>query len=80
MEIMHKKDMRMVQTIKCVFFKKVIIKHHFLANFDSTNMQLTNLQKQRDSVMSAWTRISKNCFQPLVESMSRRAEAVFSTR
>ena len=35
----------------------------------SMNVQLTHLQKLRDAIMSTWNRISKECFQHLVESM-----------
>ena len=33
----------------------------------STNMQLTNLQKLREAIMSTWNRISKEWFQRLVK-------------
>ena len=35
----------------------------------STNVQLTNLHKGYDVIMSTWIRISKECRQHLVESM-----------
>ena len=42
----------------------------------SMNVPLTNLQKLHDANMSTWNRISKECFQHLVESMPWRIEAV----
>ncbi len=33
------------------------------------DVQPTNLQQQRDAIMSIWTKISEECFQHLVESM-----------
>ena len=44
------------------------------------NVQLTNLQKLRDAIMSTWNRISKECFQHLVESMPQRIEAVLRAK
>lgn len=43
-----------------------------LVSWDFHNMKvwLTNLQKPRDPIMSAWTSISNGCFQHLVESMA----------
>ena len=32
----------------------------------SMNVQLTNLQQLHDAIMSRWTRISEECFQPLI--------------
>ena len=46
----------------------------------SMNVQLTNLQKLLDAIMSTWTRISKECFQHLVESMTRQIESVLSAK
>ncbi len=40
------------------------------------DVQLTNPQQLRDAIMSIWTKISKECFQHLVESMPRRIKAV----
>ncbi len=40
------------------------------------DVQPTNLQQLRDVIMKIWTRISEECFQHLVESMSRRIKAV----
>ncbi len=40
------------------------------------DVQQTNLQQLRDAIMSIWTKISEQCFQHLVESMSRRIKAV----
>ncbi len=36
------------------------------------DVQPTNLQQLRDVIMSIWTKISEECFQNLVESMSRK--------
>ncbi len=33
------------------------------------NVQPTNLQQLRDTIMSIWTKISEECFQHLVESI-----------
>ncbi len=40
------------------------------------DVQPTNLQQLRDAIMSIWTKLSEECFQHLVESMSRRLKAV----
>lgn len=45
-------------------------------NIGSMNVRPTNLQKWRDTIMSTWKRIWKECFQYLVESTPRRTEAV----
>ncbi len=37
---------------------------------------VSNLQQQHDAIMSIWTKISKECFQHLVESMPRIIKAV----
>jgi len=42
----------------------------------SMNVQLTNLQKLCDAVLSTWSRISKENFQYLVKSTAPRTEAV----
>ncbi len=39
------------------------------------DVQPTNLQQLRDTIMSIWTKISEECFQHLVESMPRRIKA-----
>ncbi len=44
------------------------------------DVQLTNLQKLCDAIMSIWTKISEECFQQLVESMPRRIKAVLKTK
>ncbi len=44
------------------------------------DVQLTNLQQLRDAIMSIWTKISEECFQHLVESMSRRLKAVLKAK
>ncbi len=36
------------------------------------DVQPTNLQQLCDAIMSIWTKISEECFQHLVESMTRR--------
>ncbi len=38
------------------------------------DVQLKNLQRLRDAIMSIWTKISEECFQHLVESMPRRRQ------
>ncbi len=42
--------------------------------------QPTNLQQLRDAIMLIWTKISEECFQHLVESMSRRIKAVLKAK
>jgi len=37
------------------------------------DVQPTHLQQLRDAVMSIWTQTSEECFQHLVESLSRRS-------
>ncbi len=44
------------------------------------DVQLTNLQQLRDSIMSIWTKISEECFQHFVESMPRRIKAVLKAK
>ncbi len=44
------------------------------------DVQPTNLQKLRDAIMSIWTKISEECFQHFVESMSRRIKAVLKAK
>ncbi len=44
------------------------------------DVQTTNLQQQRDAVMSIWTKISEECFQHLVESMPRRIKAALKAK
>ncbi len=44
------------------------------------DVQPTNLQKLRDTIMSIWTKISEKCFQYLVESMPRIIKAVLKTK
>ncbi len=39
------------------------------------DVQPTNLQQLHDAIMSIWTKISEECFQHLVESMSQRIKA-----
>ncbi len=44
------------------------------------DVQLTNLQQLRDSIMSKWTKISEECFQHLVESMPQRVKAALKAK
>ncbi len=44
------------------------------------DVQPTNLQQLRDTIMSIWTNISEECFQHLVESMPRRIKAVLKAK
>ncbi len=44
------------------------------------DVQPTNLQQLCDAIMSIWTKISKECFQNLVESMPRRIKAVLKEK
>ncbi len=44
------------------------------------DVQPTNLQQLCDAIMSIWTKISEECFQQLVESMSRRIKAVLKAK
>ncbi len=44
------------------------------------DVQPTNLQQLRDTIMSIWTKISEQCFQHLVESMPRRIKAVLKAK
>ncbi len=44
------------------------------------DVQPTNLQQLRDAIMSIWTKISEECFQHLVESMSRIIKAVLKEK
>ncbi len=41
---------------------------------------VSNLQQQRDAIMSIWTKISKECFQHLVESMPQIIKAVLKAK
>jgi len=40
----------------------------------------TNLHQLQDAILSIWTKISKECFQHLVESMPRRIKAVLKVK
>ncbi len=44
------------------------------------DVQPTNLQQLRDAILLMWTKISEECFQHLVESMSRRIKAVLKAK
>ncbi len=44
------------------------------------DVQPTNLQQLHDTIMSIWTKISEECFQHLVESMSRGIKAVLKAK
>ncbi len=44
------------------------------------DVQPTNLQQLRDAIMSIWTKISEECFQHLVESMTRRIKTVLKAK
>ncbi len=44
------------------------------------DVQPTNLQQLRDTIMSIWTKISEECFQNLVESMPQRIKAVLKAK
>ncbi len=44
------------------------------------DVKLTNLQQQRDAIMSIRTKISEEYFQHLVESMPRRIKAVLKAK
>ncbi len=43
------------------------------------DVQPTNLQQLCDAIMSIWTKISEECFQHLVESMTRIIKAVLNS-
>lgn len=44
------------------------------------DVQSTNRQGLHDTIMSIWTKIKKECFLHLVESMPRRIQAVLKTK
>ncbi len=44
------------------------------------DVQPKNLQQLHDAIMSIWTKISEECFQHLVESMTRRIKAVLKAK
>ncbi len=44
------------------------------------DVQLTNLQQLRDAIMSMWIKMSKECFQHLVESMPWEIKAVLKAK
>ncbi len=44
------------------------------------NVQPTNLQQLCDAIMSIWTKISEECFQHLVESISWRIKTVLKAK
>ncbi len=44
------------------------------------DVQPINLQQLRDAIMSIWTKISEECFQHLVESMTRIIKAVLKAK
>ncbi len=44
------------------------------------DVQTTNLQQLRDTIMAIWTKISEECFQHLVESMPQRMKAVLKAK
>ncbi len=44
------------------------------------DVQPTNLQQLRDTIMSIWTTISEECIQNLIESMPRRIKTVLKTK
>ncbi len=48
--------------------------------FRIMDVQPTNLQQLRESIMSIWTKISEECFQHLVESMPRITKAVLKAK
>ncbi len=58
----------------------VPIEHRLSATSYLIYVQPTNLQQLRDAIMSIWTKISEECFQHLVESMTRRIKAVLKTK
>ncbi len=58
----------------------VPIEHRLSATAYLIYVQPTNLQQLRDAIMSIWTKISEECFQHLVESMTRRIKAVLKTK
>lgn len=45
-----------------------------------TDVQLTNLRRLHDAVMSIWPTISKECFQRLVESMPQGMKAALKAK
>ncbi len=44
------------------------------------DVQSTNLQQLRDAIMTIWSKISEECFQHLVESMTQRINAVLKEK
>ncbi len=44
------------------------------------DVQTTNLQQLCDAIMTIWTKISEQCFQHLVESMTRRIKTVLKAK
>ncbi len=44
------------------------------------DVQTTNLQQLRNAIMSIWTKISKECFQQLIEYMPWRMKAVLEAK
>ncbi len=44
------------------------------------NVQTINLQQLCDAIMSIWSKISEECFQHLVESMTRRIKTVLKAK
>ncbi len=44
------------------------------------DVQPTNLQQLRDAIMSIWTKISEECFQPLIESIPWIIKAVLKAK
>ena len=44
------------------------------------DVQPTNLQQLYDDIMSIWTKLSEECFQYLVESMTGRIKAVLKAK
>ncbi len=44
------------------------------------DVQPTNLQQLRDDIMSTWTKISEECFQHLVESMTQSINVVLKAK
>ncbi len=44
------------------------------------DVQPTNLQQQRDAIMSIWTKVSEECFQHLVEFMPQRIKVVLKAK
>ncbi len=69
-----------MQKVLWRFHGTVTVSHVMEREIRIMDVQPTNLQQLRDAIMSIWTKIFKECFQHLVESMPQRIKAVLKAK